>query len=116
LTINHKKLNSFKKHIVVFCLLVLNIPFLIQGIHLFEDHDHNHNYVICTSDTEQHFHEIEHEDCSLFHYQFEIYPSDISIHFDIIPTHFFIDKHNEQSQITTIVHTSKKLSRGPPTA
>lgn len=102
----------FKKHIALFCFLVLSIPTLIQGIHLFENHDHEH--LICTSDTEQHYHEIDTVDCSLFHFQFEVFSSDIMPIFSIIPIHLYNTHFNEQPQLVKVLHPLKKTTRGPP--
>lgn len=79
---------------------------------MFEEHDHEH--LICTSDVEQHFHASDAEDCSFLHYQFEIFSIDIPSRFDVIPLHFYTNTYNQQPQITSVVHISKKTSRGPP--
>lgn len=105
-------LKLFKKHIALISLLVLSIPSLIQIVHLFEDHEH----FVCTSDTEQHYHENIDLDCCQFHYQLEFYSTEIATNFDVIPVHFYKDIYNEQPQITFVVHYSKKTPRGPPHA
>ena len=108
------KLKGFKKHIALICFFVLSIPTLIQTIHLFEDHEHHH--LVCTSETEQHFHENDAEDCSFLHYQFEVFDINIASSFEVISVTFYTKKFNEQPQITHVVHPSKKTSRGPPLA
>ena len=86
----------------------------MQSIHLFEDHDHKHT--VCTSDSEQHYHETDNEiDCSFLHYQFQIFSTEPITYCNIISIDFNIETPNDQPQISTVAHYTKNTSRGPPT-
>lgn len=100
-----------KKYIAFFSLLVLLIPTILQLEHLFEEHEHA---IVCTATNEQHFHEISDLDCSQLHYQFEVFSSNITSSFNVIPQHFYSVNFNQQPQKIKVVYTSFKSSRAPP--
>ena len=85
------------------------LPATIKLVHLLENHEH----VVCTSKTEQHFHEIE-IDCTFCHVQSEIFTTEFTSNYDVIPQHFYSDISSKQPQKIKVVYHSKKTSRGPP--
>lgn len=102
-------MHSFKKHIALFSLLVLLIPSVIQLAHTLENHEHT----VCTSTNEHHFHEQE-LDCSLLHYQHQVFSYTTASNYEVIPQHFYKTAYNEQPQVITVVYSDKKSTRGPP--
>ena len=100
---------SFKKHIAFLSLLVLLIPSVIQFEHVFENHEHT----ICTATDDHHFHEQE-LDCSLLHYQLQVFSYTTASNHAVIPLHFYKTTYNEQPQVLSVVYTDKKNTRGPP--
>lgn len=112
-SLNIRNLKLFKQHIAFLSILVLSIPTILQTIHIFETHD---EHFVCNSDVDQHFHEYENIDCSLLHFQFEIFSTDLTSQYDVIPVHFYTNTFNEQPQITNVVHAIKNTNRGPPAA
>ncbi len=100
---------SFKKHIAFLSLLVLLIPSVIQIAHAFENHEHS----VCTSINDHHFHEQE-LDCSLLHYQLQVFSYTVASNYAVIPVHFYKKEYNEQPQVISVVYSDKKSTRGPP--
>ena len=99
----------FKKHIAFFGLLVLLIPFVIQFEHAFENHEHT----VCTSTDDHHFHEQE-LDCSLLHYQLQVFSYTTASNYAVIPQHFYKTSYNQQPQVISVVYFDKRTTRGPP--
>ena len=93
-------------------MLILSFPTLIQTLHLFDSHEH----LLCTSDTEQHYHELDDVDCEQLHYQFEVFSNDFTSLYNVVPLHIYSITYNEQPQVTYGVHYAKKAPRGPPVA
>ncbi|WNW02464.1 hypothetical protein RRF68_03290 [Tenacibaculum sp. HL-MS23] len=99
----------FKKHIALLSLFVLLIPSVIQLAHTLENHEH----AVCTSINDHHFHEKE-LDCSLLHYQLQVFSYTTASNYAVIPQHFYKTTYNEQPQVISVVYVDKKLTRGPP--
>ena len=88
---------------------------LMQSIQLFEKCEHEH--LICKSEKEQHFHQNNYDDCcSHLNFHFEVFSSDISNDFVVLPTHYFTNQYNEKPQIVSDFHYTTQTDRGPPTA
>ncbi|WP_418652856.1 hypothetical protein [Tenacibaculum soleae] len=90
-------------------MLVLLLPSVIQIAHTFG----NHNHTVCRSVNEHHFHEQD-LDCSLLHYKLQIFTYTAISNYAVIPKHFYKITYNEQPQVTSVVYSDKKHTRGPP--
>ncbi|WP_299162437.1 hypothetical protein [uncultured Tenacibaculum sp.] len=98
-----------KKHIALLSLLVLLLPSVIQIAHSFENHEHT----ICSSIDDHHFHEQE-LDCSLFHYQLQVFSYSTASNYAVIPQHFYKKEYTFLPQVVSVVYSDKRTSRGPP--
>ncbi|MDY0779415.1 hypothetical protein [Tenacibaculum sp. IB213877] len=82
----------------------------IQVVHAFE----NHHHTVCTSKNDAHFHDNSDLDCSQLHYQHQIFHTEITSDYEVVPQHYYVEKFIQQPQQTKVVYLSKKSSRAPP--
>ncbi|WGH76186.1 hypothetical protein P8625_03185 [Tenacibaculum tangerinum] len=82
---------------------------MVQLAHVFEKHEHT----ICVSKNDHHFHESD-IDCDQLHYQFKFFSQRLAQDFEVIVPAFFKATFSLKSQIASVYHNSKKLSRAPP--
>ncbi|WP_408023978.1 hypothetical protein [Tenacibaculum sediminilitoris] len=100
---------QLKKHIALLSVLVLLLPTVVLTIHLFQNHEHT----FCSSTNEHHFHAQE-LDCSLAHYQFNVFTYQTAEYFAVIPQHYYKLDYKTQPQLISFVYADKKSSRAPP--
>ncbi len=98
-----------KRHIALVSILVLLLPSVILLVHSFE----NHKHPVCSSTSEQHFHEQE-LNCSLLNFNFQVFSLDFNSSYDLIPVTYFKTRQNLQPQFIPVHHVVKILPRGPP--
>ncbi|WP_143032093.1 hypothetical protein [Tenacibaculum sp. MAR_2009_124] len=99
---------TLKKHITLFCLVVLLIPSVLQSLHAFHDHTH----IVCSSIDEHHFHEQQ-VDCSLWHFQKEVFSYNYFKEPTFI-TYTPILFNTEQVKSVLVIDKAKKSPRAPP--
>ncbi|MBL4606153.1 MAG: hypothetical protein JKY02_10985 [Flavobacteriaceae bacterium] len=85
------------------------LPATIQLVHVFEQHEH----IICSSDTEQHFHEDDAE-CVLCHLQSRTTYIGFTNNYEVIPTSFYQSYDQGKTVVFASGYLFKKPSRGPP--
>ena len=105
----NKTIRNLKKHSVLFLLLVLLTPMVIQSFHAFE----NHEQEICISKTDQHLHQ-EDSDCHNFHWNSTTYSHLFWNDEKDLPTQFYTSIFADYSIQLHTVNLSKKSARAPP--
>lgn len=103
------KQNWIHKTIALFFGVLIALPFLVQGIHAIEQHEHT----VCIAEFEQHFH-ADDLDCSICHFQIKHNYFDFSLDYAIEKADSFKQKFENTKESNYVVQLISKPSRGPP--